>query len=232
MPDFCPASSRSPPRQQNRRRAEVVVRSRLVRTVRAVVAVARAVVGVAGRDLPVPNDAAVGQRQRDHGIARRCDRLRVVVARCDVDQPARCIDGRRRPDRGPGRTIKRRAAAVLAELARLVGQVRLPEPRAVAHPQRDDAAAERAARVIGIAGARLLPRRHRHVGDAVVHRGCGRQSRRVVRLDLDLPNERAGRGLDGIEPARQVAEQQDVALARPRRRAAPCARGRWPRTSI
>ena len=232
MPDFCPASSRSPPRQQNRRRAEVVVRPRLVRTVRAVVAVARTVVGVAGRDLLVPNDAAVGERQRDHGIARRCDGLRVVVARRDVEQPARCIDGRRRPDRGPGRTIERRAAAVLAELARLVGQVRLPEPRAVAHPERDDAAAERAARVIGIAGARLLPRRHRHVGDAVVHRGCGRQSRRVVRLDW-ASSKRARRS----RPRRHRTSPSGRRTAGsgdrpPRPRAAPCERGRWPRTSI
>ena len=47
-----------------------------------------------------------------------------------------------------------------------------------------------------------------------MHGRGGREPRRVVRLDLRLPDERAGRGVDGVEPARQVAEQQHVAARR------------------
>src|SRR6185436_10675045 len=84
--------------QQNRGGAEVVIGPFVERAVRAMLAVARAVVGVAGRDLLVPYDTAVAERERDDGIARLARGLRVVVAGRHVQQTARRVDGRRRPD--------------------------------------------------------------------------------------------------------------------------------------
>ncbi len=188
MPDFCPASSTSPPRRapgSPTRRSRSRARPRPDRSSGG--RGAGAAVDVAGRELldqtmrPSSGPARPRRRSSRWPAPCSCRRWRRRERRALHRRSA--STKRRRPE-GPKSGAPRR----LAELARLDRQVGLPKPRAVADPQRDDAAAERAARILGIARPRLLPRRHRHVHDAVVHGRCGRQARGVVRLDVDLPD--------------------------------------------
>ena len=159
------------------------------------VAVTGAVVGVAGSDLLEPRDAAVGESERDDGVARLGDGLGVVVAGRDVEEAARRVtvgvDHTATPEGPYTRAPRAFFPALAAHRSRTSSKL-----RAVAHAHGDDAAAECAAWIIGIAardsshddtGTSAMP-------SCTVAAAC--QPRRVVRLELKLPDECAARSVE------------------------------------
>ena len=127
--------------------------------------------------------------ERDHGVGRLLRRVGVAVAGGDVDHAALGIDRRRRPDAAAGRAPLLHAVLVLAARLRLVDGVGLPQHLAGVGVERGDAAAERAALVLGVAAlAFFVQSLHRHEDAAVVHGRRAGDRRRPVLVDLADPD--------------------------------------------
>ena len=120
---------------------------------------------------------------------------------------------RRRPDRGAGRLPHRRAGGVLADDLRLLrNHVGLPDLLAGRGVERDHAAAEGAARIVGARARDLFDRRHRHVQPAVGEcRRTGDAGDGVI-VDLRLPEQsRRVCASTAVGVGANVAEHRDRA---------------------
>ena len=197
---------------QERRGPEVEVGTTRRRAVRAAAA-ARRVVDVARRRLTCPDDAPGLELEGHHRVARAGGRMRVVVAGRDIQHAAGGIDGRRRPHAGARRAERVGAHCGRTGLLRLVHQIRLPRDRPVTQPDGGDAAAKGAAHVRRIDRTGLFPRRRRHEREAVVHGERTGQARRLVRFDADGPVRATRSGINGIDPADLVAEDERPRVA-------------------
>ena len=173
-PDFWPrTSARLPPGRltEHRRLPEVGVEAGVLRAVRLIVAAARHVPRVARGDLAHPFDGAGRDVERHDGVRRRRSRVRVRVARRNVDGTCRGIDRGNRPHGGAGRAELLRACGTLRGRLRLFrNRIRVPDLFAGRRVERDHASAERAARIRRRPGGSLLTGRHGHVEPTVVER--------------------------------------------------------------
>ena len=145
-----------------------------------------------------PFDFASLKIERDDRIGRRLRRARVAVAGADVNCIPFGIDGRRRPDSGPGRPPRLHAFLVLAARFRFISDhVRLPDGRAGGCVEGRHASTERAAFVLrsstlpffaearrgDIQAALMQCRRAGHPGQAMVVQLSDPQSFAVRRID-------------------------------------------------
>ena len=154
-------------------------------------------------------------------------------------RPSRCT-GRRVSRRLSAPTRCRRPTAQWAFLplascpSALPGRrsVRLPYLRAVGGPQRDDAAAERAALVLRPERARFFPRRDGDEHDAVVFDGARLSGARAsCSSGRALPQRLPVAASSAYVQPDEIAEDQRVALRAADARESTSAQDRWPGTS-
>ena len=194
-------------RDQNRRLAEVVIRSRLLGTVRGVRRAARHGVGVAGGHLRRPLDRAGVEVERHNRVGHRRHRQRVRVAGRDVQRLRDRVDGRRRPHGGTRRSPQLRPPGVPGARRRRLGdQVGPPDFITALRIERDDAAAERAAFVGCLPADPFFAGRQRHVQPSVVQDGRSGDPRGAVLVELLLPAQVTGDCVDAVDHRAQIAE--------------------------
>ena len=148
-------------RDQDRRLAEVVIGSGVLRTVRRVGGAARHRVRITGGHLLRPLDGAGVEVERDDGVGQRRGGRRVAIAGRDVERIRRGstvgADHTAAPD-GPHSCTPLRV--LRARRRRLRNHVGAPQLIAGRGIERDDAAAERAAFIGGRRADGFLSRRH------------------------------------------------------------------------
>ena len=172
-------------------------------------------VGIVGHHLLRPQAGAGLEIECDDGVGSGGGRLRVTVARGDVDRAPFEIDGRRRPDSGPGRAPQLDAfRRPLHRNRLLLNRVRLPHAPAGDGVVRRDAAAECAARISRIARAGLFERRDRHVQASIDQRRPAGHARNRMRVDPLLPDSSARLGVDRVHVALHIPEVGEETMRR------------------
>ena len=172
--------------------------------------------------------------ERHDRVARRRRRQRVVVAGRDVEPPPLQVERRRRPRcrRRMARTSATPTDVFPVRCGRRRNHVASSTPSL---PSRTRSAVMLPRNVQqGYSGLSERDSSHDATGmyaSAVVHDRRRAQADGLVLLGALPPHQLARRGIERVEPAREVAEQQHDARRRPARRRSPSGSGRWPGTS-
>ena len=193
-------------RHEHRRAGEVEVGAEPARAVTDRLTAAQHDPGVVLEHLVRPQALAIGESQCEQRVGGIAVDVGVRVAAAEVEDAVRGIDRRRGEDRPARRSHEGLPGARAQGCRALAHGVAAPQLAPRTRIERDEAAAEGAAAVLGIGRGDLLERAHRRIQHAgLQHRGAD-QAHQHVRIERGAPQARAVGRVDGVHEALVVAE--------------------------